>query len=731
MASEMFWTTYFLLIALPLHGSNRLMSDLTVYANLTVFHGFLACILLHSFVRKGRAAFRFRMDAVGWIYLLYFGLLAGSVLNGFLKGNSLRDVTTDIAPFALQILLFLCLQLDEVKRKSPVELIVLTSKALAVNCVFNLVMYATKDWALWGLESFNEGRYGGNYYTLLIVAVPFAFFSLYNRRNYLKPGVVAVLVAAGALGSLLLTSRTHVAFALAGCLAVCLTGFWERDANLRRAKIMINLAMGILLAGLVVATQTSDLALFERFRMTNLLGSSDTGSSRIAIAGHYLPILLNHPEGLGFGTIMPTVDPIVGVVHNNPLRYYVDNALITMSYKAGIIATTLYLMILLTPLIMFRKAFRLDKAMKYSLYTFYALLLIASVVLTSQSIHAVAVSAFLAALCGLDRKDARCDPRFEIEAARDAAGKSQDGRSARERTPTTFFRRCVRHAGWVYENVRHRWLLKASIVRISRKKLRCGLNPKPREPKVVVSMTSYPGRFPTLHIVLRRMLDQTVKPDKLILYLDDSVDPQRVPETIRALEPFGLEIRFRPHDLKPHKKYLFAMLEHPDDIIITVDDDMIYPRNLIETLMASYFRHPDCISAIRAHRITFDENGMIKPYSQWEWAYRETDRPSLSYFATGVGGVLYPPRCVPESAFDIPMIRRLSPNNDDIWLKFMQIQSGTRVVICGRDVLRKTHLIDDMQSTALNADNVHGGANDQQIAAMMAHMRFTRSDFIP
>ena len=39
----------------------------------------------------------------------------------------------------------------------------------------------------------------------------------------------------------------------------------------------------------------------------------------------------------------------------------------------------------------------------------------------------------------------------------------------------------------------------------------------------------------------------------------------------------GLTIRFC-EDLKAHKKYYYAFKEYPDDIVITVDDDVIYPQ---------------------------------------------------------------------------------------------------------------------------------------------------------
>ena len=40
-----------------------------------------------------------------------------------------------------------------------------------------------------------------------------------------------------------------------------------------------------------------------------------------------------------------------------------------------------------------------------------------------------------------------------------------------------------------------------------------------RQPRVIVSMTSYPGRIETVHLALQSILNQTQKADKVILYL--------------------------------------------------------------------------------------------------------------------------------------------------------------------------------------------------------------------
>lgn len=52
----------------------------------------------------------------------------------------------------------------------------------------------------------------------------------------------------------------------------------------------------------------------------------------------------------------------------------------------------------------------------------------------------------------------------------------------------------------------------------------------------------------------------------------------------------------------------------------------------------------------------------------------------MDLLATGVGGILYPPHCMDNRLFDIEKIQQLCLYGDDIWLKAMQLLSGTPVV---------------------------------------------------
>lgn len=238
------------------------------------------------------------------------------------------------------------------------------------------------------------------------------------------------------------------------------------------------------------------------------------------------------------------------------------------------------------------------------------------------------------------------------------------------------------------------------------------LNVAPRDKQIIVSLTSFPARFEYLYLVIESIFRQTVKPDRICLYLDEGIDKSSLPTDLLNLEKYGLEIKIGGAQIKPHKKYYYAMQENPDSIIITVDDDHIYRRNVIEKLMSSYARYPHDVSCMRAHRIQFNPDHSVKAYNDWDYECRKyIMQPRMDLIATGIGAVLYPPHCLPKDTFDIKEIQELSLAADDIWLKVMEMLNGTKVVaVEGKKV--NPISVDTIDVTPLASQNVNESKND-------------------
>lgn len=257
---------------------------------------------------------------------------------------------------------------------------------------------------------------------------------------------------------------------------------------------------------------------------------------------------------------------------------------------------------------------------------------------------------------------------------------------------------------------------------------RYALNSGERGERIIVSLTSYPGRFAHIHTALKSIMLQTIKPDKIIVWLDEDVQRELFTAKMLELEQYGIEYRTMPGDLKPHKKYIHAMLEFPEDIIITVDDDLIYAKDTVETLIKTHERYPNAVCARRVHKITENTDGRIASYNDWIGEYCGCDTPSHELIATGVGGVLYPPHCLYEKAFDEKLITDLSLKADDIWLKFMELLNGTHVVWAPCKI-PMPDLIEKEQATSLKSENVGQNRNDVYFAKVQNYFNVRTEDF--
>jgi hypothetical protein len=230
---------------------------------------------------------------------------------------------------------------------------------------------------------------------------------------------------------------------------------------------------------------------------------------------------------------------------------------------------------------------------------------------------------------------------------------------------------------------------------------------------LVVSVTSYAVRFPILELTLRRILQQSIIPDKTVLWVSPR-DAEHLPPAVVALQRYGLTIQITK-DIRSYKKIIPALRQYPDSFIITLDDDQIYPLDVLEPLVANY-RSPSEILCRRAHRVRFDERGVPLPYMQWQHEYQE-DQDCSDLFATGVCGILYPPRVFPPQVFDEAKFLALAPHADDIWLYWMARIAGRNIRRVGRHW--QNVMWPGAETSSLMNYNWNGG-NDAQIASMVA-----------
>ena len=209
--------------------------------------------------------------------------------------------------------------------------------------------------------------------------------------------------------------------------------------------------------------------------------------------------------------------------------------------------------------------------------------------------------------------------------------------------------------------------------------LKDGINHDNRNHEIIISLTSFPARFKSLPLALRALLNQTLKPDRIILWLtEEECKNIDIPQDINILTNYGIEIKYAPINLKPHNKLYFTLKENPNSIIISVDDDNIYSPKLVERLYKAHKEHPKCVCCNMAHEITL-KNGIPDKYDNWNGGAPGKEGISNYYVALGVGGVLYPPNCFDKEYFNINLITELALTADDLWLKFTELRLGIPV----------------------------------------------------
>lgn len=132
--------------------------------------------------------------------------------------------------------------------------------------------------------------------------------------------------------------------------------------------------------------------------------------------------------------------------------------------------------------------------------------------------------------------------------------------------------------------------------------------------RIIISLTTFPARINRVWLVIESILRQKVKADMVLLWLSreqfSSLDI--LPHNLLRLQERGLEIRFCDANLRAHTKYFYRMQEFPDDIVVTVDDDIVYNPYLIKHLIELYNKYPYSICCCRSWKINTVNGDLVK-----------------------------------------------------------------------------------------------------------------------
>ncbi|EGR0130527.1 glycosyl transferase [Vibrio vulnificus] len=240
---------------------------------------------------------------------------------------------------------------------------------------------------------------------------------------------------------------------------------------------------------------------------------------------------------------------------------------------------------------------------------------------------------------------------------------------------------------------------------------------------ILISLTTYSYRIYDVHLVIESLGLQSLKASKIVLWLDQNeYNEDTIPIVLKNQIKRGLTIRFC-ENLKSYKKLVPTILEYPNFDVITVDDDYIYPFDMVEVLYQTSLSHPSCIVTNFAHVIKY-KNDSIDSYKNWD-LYTECDKPGFDIFPVGAGGIYYPARSLHELVTENRLFQSLAPNADDVWFKFMSIANN---VLCVKTSSRfnyrsKFILIERNQHMGLYLSNLDGNENDEQVSRVTEYLK--------
>lgn len=246
-----------------------------------------------------------------------------------------------------------------------------------------------------------------------------------------------------------------------------------------------------------------------------------------------------------------------------------------------------------------------------------------------------------------------------------------------------------------------------------------------KEKDLIVSFTSFPARIGYAFFVVQSMLRQTIKPEKIYLWLSKKqfLNKTSLPPNLLSLENDCFEIKFVEDDIRSHKKYYYTCLEHPGSKVVLLDDDIIYSPFLLERLLDAYNDGNANVICNYGHLIKRDNAGHLLPYKQWTPLRSERIGDDV-FFGSG-GGTLICPKDFDPILTDIDLALKLTPNADDIWLNSIARYSKLRIKMIKHGGLLPVLI---PRNKSLYTSNVNENQNDIQLNNVCTF--FEKKDFV-
>lgn len=236
----------------------------------------------------------------------------------------------------------------------------------------------------------------------------------------------------------------------------------------------------------------------------------------------------------------------------------------------------------------------------------------------------------------------------------------------------------------------------------------------------VLSLTSYGERVESsLPYALYSLATQTVRPKKIAVYLDrEHWSDEKLPSLLRKLQSVGVEFNYC-EDLRSHTKLIPALVQYPNNPIITFDDDMYYNSDCLSWMTEAYQKSDKKTILGQWGAIPEMKNGKFIPYNDWKDCKNGDEHSPISFF--GCSGVCYPPHVFDEEILKKELFLKLCPIADDIWFWAMEERQQIKRAYIPQKGYGYHRPVDRFYEFEVGGDNsltksnVINGENNQQL----------------
>lgn len=217
---------------------------------------------------------------------------------------------------------------------------------------------------------------------------------------------------------------------------------------------------------------------------------------------------------------------------------------------------------------------------------------------------------------------------------------------------------------------------------------------------IIVNLTTYPKRDKYLYKMLKHFSNQTLRADKIILWLcKEEYDNDNLPTTIQKCldENLLTDIMWVDKNIYCHKRY-DVFKYYNDAYNIIVDDDTYYPEQFVKEL----YDYSSSLNKVCCYWSYVQEfNGVSKASKR----FIGNDINILPKNALQGSCICWPPNSFPIESFDYEYERNLvSPQCDESWLTAWCIKKHIHIYGI-KDFISRTiengRLIDDADNVGL------------------------------